>query len=351
MDNLWEGTTENDVITAGKTDDTIIGGAGNDKLTGGSGSDTYIFNIGDGHDTIIEASIDPTCSCVDKIQLGAGIGIEDLRYSADGDDLIINFRGNDSDSIRIVGAKTGESAGIESICFTDGTELEFTTALSIVELTKETGNYLPSVTTNTQIINGHDGMDTIMLTGAGSVIVDGGAGMDRMILSGKNVIAYGGAGMDFIQSTISQATLIGGTGRDTLIGSHLGDTYIFNKGDGIDYVRDSLTPPCIVNEGSDTIKFGKGITKEDISFFMQKEGLIISYGENDKITVIEQHVSKHAIETVQLASGSSLSSAEINQIVADLSNYASDHGLDFTSVEDVKNNQELMNIVTAAWDN
>ncbi|SIO30959.1 beta strand repeat-containing protein [Halodesulfovibrio marinisediminis] len=340
-----------DTINAGGGNDTITGGIGNDTLTGGSGSDTYIFNIGDGHDTIVEASVDPAGKCLDTLKLGSGIAIEDLRYSSDGDDLIINFRGNETDSIRIVGAQSGKSAGIESICFADGTKLEISSALSIVELTKGIDFHVASPTGKTTIINGYDGMDTIMVMGADPVIVDGGAGDDRISLGTGGATVYGGAGHDMISATIAKTTFVGGTGNDTMLGSHRGDTYIFNKGDGIDMVQDNVTLSCVVNEEADTLKFGKGITKKDVSFFMQGQNLVVSYGESDQVTIAGQASAKNAIENIQLASGSSLSSAEINQIVADLSNYASEHGLDFTSVEDVKNSQELMSIVTAAWDN
>ncbi|OBQ46163.1 calcium-binding protein, partial [Halodesulfovibrio spirochaetisodalis] len=350
-DDILKGGTGNDTINAGGGKDTITGGAGTDTLTGGSGSDTYIFNIGDGHDTIIEASVDPTCTCVDKIQLGAGIGIEDLRYSADGDDLIINFRDNDSDSIRIVGAKTGVSAGIESICFADGCEMEISSAVSIIELTENMDFQMTPVPAQTAIINGYGGNDTIMVSGPTTCIIDGGSGNDQIFTYAANSTLYGGSGSDTISAISGKAGFIGGEGNDTLIGGHFGDTYVFNKGDGHDTIQDNLAMTCVANFDPDTLKLGKGIAKNDVAFFMEGPNLVISYGETDKVTIFQQGHSKNAIETVQLVSGGSLSSAEINQIVADLSNYASDHGLDFTSVEDVKNNQELMNIVTTAWDN
>lgn len=55
------GTDDDDVLTGGNGDDYIYGNMGNDTLTGnkgnddlygGSGDDTYIWNLGDGLDTI-----------------------------------------------------------------------------------------------------------------------------------------------------------------------------------------------------------------------------------------------------------------------------------------------------------
>ncbi|MCT4625811.1 calcium-binding protein, partial [Halodesulfovibrio sp.] len=350
-DDTLSGGADNDTINAGGGNDVITGGTGDDTLTGGSGNDTYIYNKGDGHDTINEASTDPNCSCVDKLQFGVGIAIEDLRYSSDGNDLIINFRDTDTDSIRITGALSGASAGIEEICFPDGTKLEFSSALSIIELTEGMDFHMLPLTNNTTIINCHGDNDTVMISGSTASIIDGGAGNDTIYTSSTVATLYGGAGNDNLSAMSGKATFIGGTGIDILNGGHYGDNYVFNKGDGQDIIRDNFSMTCEANFDPDTLRFGDTITKDDIAFYMQGQNLVVSVSDTDKVTIYQQANAKNAIENIQLASGSSLSSAEINQIVADLSNYASDHGIDFTSVEDVKQSQELMNIITAAWDN
>ena len=49
------GTSGSDNIAGfDDTDDIVQGGAGNDTLAGGSGNDHYLFNTGDGQDTISE---------------------------------------------------------------------------------------------------------------------------------------------------------------------------------------------------------------------------------------------------------------------------------------------------------
>ncbi|MFM9886071.1 MAG: calcium-binding protein, partial [Burkholderiales bacterium] len=51
-----QGDAGDDVLVGGAGDDTLIGGAGDDKLLdGGLGNDTYIWNAGDGVDTISDA--------------------------------------------------------------------------------------------------------------------------------------------------------------------------------------------------------------------------------------------------------------------------------------------------------
>ena len=48
------GTSGSDTILGQAGDDTLTGGLGNDTLQGGLGSDTYVFNLGDGQDTIFD---------------------------------------------------------------------------------------------------------------------------------------------------------------------------------------------------------------------------------------------------------------------------------------------------------
>ncbi|WP_309293198.1 putative Ig domain-containing protein [Azonexus sp.] len=55
-DDYLDGGAGNDTLSGGGGDDTLIGGTGNDYLVGGDGADTYVFNLGDGQDIVVEAS-------------------------------------------------------------------------------------------------------------------------------------------------------------------------------------------------------------------------------------------------------------------------------------------------------
>ena len=65
--NIARGGAGNDTIN---TWGTIEGGTGNDTLTGTGGSNTYLFNVGDGQDTINEIGYS---SSPDTLSFGAGI--------------------------------------------------------------------------------------------------------------------------------------------------------------------------------------------------------------------------------------------------------------------------------------
>src|SRR4051812_23765600 len=47
------GTEFNDNLSGTGQDDAIRGNLGDDQLAGGAGNDSFIFAVGDGHDTII----------------------------------------------------------------------------------------------------------------------------------------------------------------------------------------------------------------------------------------------------------------------------------------------------------
>ena len=65
-DKLY-GEKGNDSLIGGAGDDSLWGGAGSDILTGGGGADVFIYNNGDGNDTITDFD-----SSVDKIIVNAG---------------------------------------------------------------------------------------------------------------------------------------------------------------------------------------------------------------------------------------------------------------------------------------
>ena len=90
------GQAGNDNLTGAGGADTLIGGGGidrlfgrrgNDELTGGEGADRFIFNLGDGFDTITDFE-----QGVDRIRIGTGAELfGDLTITQVGDDALIEF--------------------------------------------------------------------------------------------------------------------------------------------------------------------------------------------------------------------------------------------------------------------
>jgi hypothetical protein len=113
----WSGST----VHGGAGDDvidvwsnsTVHGGTGNDVISLG-GDSTAIFDVGDGHDVV-------TTKSNDVIRFGSGLGVDQIRFSFDGDNTIITFDGNEQDSITLTQRGPGNGA---TLAFADGTTIK-----------------------------------------------------------------------------------------------------------------------------------------------------------------------------------------------------------------------------------
>ena len=82
-----------------------MGGAGNDYVSGDNGNDTYVFNLGDGQDSINNFDYNEYyngINSIDKLVFGAGINPADIELRSNGSssDLVVGIKGT-SDSITV----------------------------------------------------------------------------------------------------------------------------------------------------------------------------------------------------------------------------------------------------------
>ncbi|MCC8167677.1 MAG: hypothetical protein LIQ31_16440 [Planctomycetes bacterium] len=89
-------------------DDILHGGAGNDRLEGGNGNDTYLFGRGDGHDVIYDTGGS------DALAFGDDINVEDLWFTKNGNDLVIDVVGTE-DQVTIQSWFSSSSYQVEKI--------------------------------------------------------------------------------------------------------------------------------------------------------------------------------------------------------------------------------------------
>lgn len=175
------GNGGNDIINGGYGNDIIIGGKGNDTLHGGGDDDTYVYNLGDGLDTISDNA------GKNIIVFGTGITQNDLAFSQIGDNLLIYLNGDKNQGMIINNFFSDDAHKISEIHFADNS----------VFYLSETGLTLDqSDRTDNMTINGTDFDDTII----------GGIGNDTINAGDDDDILIGGKGND---------TLNGGYGRDT----------------------------------------------------------------------------------------------------------------------------------------
>ena len=306
--------------------DVLEGGTGNDILIGNEGVDTYVFGRGDGKDVIYALDADygrfniddkgnynipyyynqQNVKGTDIIKFKEGISKNDLifeRAGANGYDLLVKIKDtDDSITVKDMFSDDVSSRGIDKIEFADGSFMD------IEDIHKST----PIITNqyNQQQIYGSMYSDTIIgdernnsIQGKdGNDVIHGYEGEDKL---------YGDAGND---------TLIGGKGNDYLDGGNGNDVYIYNKGDGNDTIYDA--------NGTDTIRFGSGISKQDIIVKRTKvenawdyRNITISFknSPNDSITILDvfaDNVTKDSniIETFEFENGERLSFEDIKKL-------------------------------------
>ena len=131
---VFYGGAGDDTINGGSGNDILVGGRGNDVLNGGSDADTYVFNIGDGTDTI--NNYDTGSWRRDKILFGEGISEEDIILTRSGYDMIITNTRSEGDVITLFNAFKSSYGYyfIGSIEFEDGTVWDYTYMKEIVSI-------------------------------------------------------------------------------------------------------------------------------------------------------------------------------------------------------------------------
>ncbi|GKH61341.1 hypothetical protein CE91St25_16770 [Campylobacter ureolyticus] len=335
MENIIKASQKDTTIQGGNKNDTLIGGTGNDTLQGGDGDDKYIFNLGDGKDEIYD--IDGN----DTIEFGKSITKDSIIIARDGEnDLKIYVKNSPNipnESINLDEVKdiitlkdvfrldtSNSNQIIETVKFNDGSTISFNELkkMSMLGLdnnqtnikgyddmeniikasqkdtTIQGGNLKDTIYggNGNDVLNANAGDDTVY-GGNGDDEIYGGDGDDTLYGNSGNDtvngglgddIIYAGEGNDILNGDLGNDILVGGSGNDTLLGGDGDDTYIFNLGDGKDIITErELSEPYLIRQDSfDTVKFTKGVNKDDILLSRNGDDLIIKNKTNgDEITV------------------------------------------------------------------
>ena len=270
------GTPEQDNLMGTAGSDRIRGLAGNDLLNGGTGDDTYLFEAGDGVDTIDDIAGPGEGNTV---VLPDEYTMDNIRLSHDPDSatLILTATGSQNE-IHLTGFDRLNPMGDRAVQFfqfgPDGAILAYEDLLA-----------------RGFDIEGGDDNDTLL----------GTAVADRI---------YGGAGDD---------VLTGGRGNDLLFGQSGNDTYVFNPGDGIVHIKDQLEPGA-----GNIVRFGVGIEPLDLRRHLYFESpangaegtLIIAFDNGDELWLAgfnpdDVENSPRSVETFLFDDGTTLSFAEL----------------------------------------
>jgi Ca2+-binding RTX toxin-like protein len=292
-DTLLSGLGGNDNLYGSTGNDTLAGGTGNDYLSGGTGNDSYLFNLGDGIDTIQEQY---GASYTDVLKLGAGIKAGDITVNRSGNSLVLNLA-NGTDKVYLDSWTYGADYRIDRVDFADGTNW------SQAQLQAWALNY-----------SGTAGSDSLSAMSGGNNTLSGLGGNDSL---------YGSDGND---------TLAGGTGNDYLSGGTGNDSYLFNLGDGIDTIQEQYGASY-----TDVLKLGAGIKAGDITVNRSGNSLVLNLANGTDKVYLDSwtYGADYRIDRVDFADGTNWSQA---QLQAWALNYSGTAGSDSLSAMSGGNN-------------
>jgi Ca2+-binding RTX toxin-like protein len=274
-----DGGAGNDLIVGGDGADLLLGGDGNDVVFGGrgddvallgAGNDAFVWNPGDGSDTVegqggVDAMLFNGNATNENIDISANGGrvrffrdiasvtmdlddFEGVMFQALGgaDNVVINdVSGTDlalsGIGIDLAGA-TGVADGALDQVTVNGRAGNDTISIGlsndgVSNVVSVTGSPAPvaiyrSDATDRLIVNGGGSNDTInasaLTAGAISLTLDGGAGNDLLVGSLGADAFFGGDGNDVV---------FGGRGDDTASLGAGNDAFVWNPGDGSDTVE------------------------------------------------------------------------------------------------------------------
>ncbi|MDO6613945.1 MULTISPECIES: calcium-binding protein, partial [unclassified Shewanella] len=254
-------------------------------------SDTYIYNLGDGNDTIVD--YDGGYAKADKLVFGEGIKPSDIAFRRIGAHLIFvvtNSATGEESTITLENAATSSLYRIEALHFADGSIIDGDLFASL-EVQGTSGDDVMVGINESEVMRGFAGNDTLS-GGLGDDTLDGGAGDDLLTIgSTSSSVRY------------NTNTFIGGTGNDRMVGGYSSDTYIYNLGDGNDTIVDYDGGYAT----ADKLVFGEGISQADISLLANGDDLVVQV--TDPVTGA---VSTITIEKAVNSSLNKLESMEFN---------------------------------------
>lgn len=297
--------------------DTLDGGSGHDKLWGGGGADSLIG--GEGNDDLVGDGLGIPAEYQGQDTLDGGSG-DDKLWGYGEDDSLLGGDGNDTiegDSVNVAGADKGDD-------YLDG---EAGDDYLIGDGGKDTligGEGNDSLFGDADNVDSSYHGDDLLDGGAGTDLLQGGGGNDTLLGGDDEDLLFGeqgndnitgGSGEDELDGGAGNDTLDGGLGTDVLSGGEGNDIYIFNIGDG-ETNQEGFSEVILDSVGTNTIRFGTGVTASSLSLSSSNGYLIIHYSGSDSVAI--QNGMVGAISAFEFSNGTTLSFVDlINQYFED----------------------------------
>ena len=270
-------------------DDVLDGGAGNDLLYGGGGTNRYIIGANSGQDTIYYEGTGASASVVEFTVANA----QNLTFRLFGTDLIIENPNDLSFRLTIKNFAAGSATSpVGSIKFADGSMWSYTDIHSRV-IASTSGNDIIYGFGIADVIDGGSGDDSIYGYD-GDDNLSGGDGVDRVQGGLGNDTVNGGDGDDTLfgydtvgaNSEPGNDILRGGKGNDYLYGGQGNDLYLYDRGDGSDYISEQAKTGTA---STDTLRLGAGILPQDVSLYRDGNALIVVVDNSNQQIRIDRY--------------------------------------------------------------
>ena len=263
---------KNNRIDGGAGNDTIYGGKGNDTVDGGKGADIFVYNSGDGFDTILNYTED------DAVSIASG-SVSNISTSKDKKDIIFTV-------------KDGKTEGKITFKGASG---------KIVSYIDKKGNKL--LYSNTVLISGKTATLTDKYNRKEFKSLDFGSAISTIDASAveKGLSITGNGSNNSIIGGKGNDTIYGGRGDDTLKGGNGKDIFIYNESDGNDTILDY--------KQEDKIKIASGalssavtVKGDDVIFSVNSSKITVKNGKGTKITTVDSK----GIETKKVYNSSTM---------------------------------------------
>ena len=253
------GGRNNDSIASTAGFATLSGGGGNDTIVATGGGNRYLFNPGDGRDTITDlGGVDPNTGApmpASRIQFGAGITQSDITLTNDGA-LVLNIGADANNGVRLTGFNASNAlaaTGIDRFVFFDGAEL-----------------------THAQLL---------------------ARGFDFA----------GTAGADVLNGTNLQDRFAASAGNDTMRGGAGSDNYAWGLGSGQDLIDELDTAVASV----DVLNIGAGLNAGDLALNRSGNDLLVKVRTTTDTIRVVNHFTGAGIEQMRFADGTLWTTTDI----------------------------------------
>lgn len=274
-DATMQGGEGSDQFTGGRGDDLISGNGGDDVLTSRTGGFDTIYG-GDGNDTIFTQSNGSTYAPVQSATL-CGDGGDDVITGSDADDALYGGDGNDT-----ISAQSGYGRDGDRVDAGSGDDLVLAQA----------GNHT---------MDGGAGVDTLVLladswadvtvdlgpggpatVGADALSVEG---FENLTIMAFSAVVIGNASDNVLDIQAAAAAVEGRQGADTIFAG--GGSTLVKGGAGDDLIIETTTPTTVAYDQPDTLRGGAGA---DVFRFTSAAQLPLDHHAFDRIADFETGV-------------------------------------------------------------